>query len=515
MSEKSIVVVERKKKERVVSVGPIIPVGGGAGGGGATDWTDVQNKPATFPPDAHDHDADYDPLGAATDAVVGSTKMTGLGAGTVLTYNEATRTVTIAPTGSDYQVFVQGEVFTKTSESLVHPDTGGGHFYYFDNTGALVTSQSPWNLLTHAPVAYVFWDAANNLAIPFDERHNAGRDIYWHRNQHSAEGTKATSGFGASGYTLSNGASDAAVTFAIATGRVEDEDIRVDTQVLADDGPYTIIERVGVSGEWRITRGNTLPFFHAANALQYNQNNGGTWQRTAMTEDYFVNYWVLATTALPTTSITPPPSSTQQIIIVPGQTLYSSEAAAHGETIGNLSWGTLPFQEVAPLYQVTMRYNANNPQAYSNTARCAISRFARVIGTNAAITQAAQTDHGALAGLSDDDHTQYALANSSITAVTYNAGGTTTIALDGRCEHYTATAATGSTTWAVTGAPANKSTGFILDLTNGGSQTQNWPAGSDFDGGVAPTLTAAGKDRLVFQYDGSAWAIALATKDFK
>ncbi|MFN5709968.1 MAG: hypothetical protein ACK48X_18080, partial [Planctomycetota bacterium] len=50
--------------------------------------------------------------------------------------------------------------------------------------------------------------------------------------------------------------------------------------------------------------------------------------------------------------------------------------------------------------------NASAPSAYANTAKCAITRFARVIGTNATITQTAQTDHGALAGLADDDHTQ-------------------------------------------------------------------------------------------------------------
>jgi hypothetical protein len=128
-------------------------------------------------------------------------------------------------------------------------------------------------------------------------------------------------------------------------------------------------------------------------------------------------------------------------------------------------------------------------------------------------------DVGEVGGLGGDGNTfvstQYASRDSTITAVTYNASGTTTIYLDGMTEHFTATAATGSTTWAISGAPATKSTGFILDLTNGGSQTQNWPAGSDFDLGVAPTLTAAGKDRLVFQYDGSAWCILLAAKDFK
>jgi hypothetical protein len=40
--------------------------------------------------------------------------------------------------------------------------------------------------------------------------------------------------------------------------------------------------------------------------------------------------------------------------------------------------------------------------------------------------------------------------------------------------------------------------GFVLELTNGGSDTVNWPASVDFAGGTAPSLTAAGVDLLVF-----------------
>tara|TARA_R100000808_G_scaffold2814_1_gene10609 strand:+ start:94 stop:744 length:651 start_codon:yes stop_codon:yes gene_type:complete len=39
---------------------------------------------------------------------------------------------------------------------------------------------------------------------------------------------------------------------------------------------------------------------------------------------------------------------------------------------------------------------------------------------------------------------------------------------------------------------------FTLILTNGGSQTVNWPAAVDWAGGSAPTLTAAGVDVLAF-----------------
>jgi len=40
--------------------------------------------------------------------------------------------------------------------------------------------------------------------------------------------------------------------------------------------------------------------------------------------------------------------------------------------------------------------------------------------------------------------------------------------------------------------------GFTLMLTNGGSQTVNWPVSVDWAGGTAPTLTSSGVDCLVF-----------------
>ena len=39
---------------------------------------------------------------------------------------------------------------------------------------------------------------------------------------------------------------------------------------------------------------------------------------------------------------------------------------------------------------------------------------------------------------------------------------------------------------------------FVLELTNGGAFVATWPAAVDWPGGVAPTLTAAGVDQLVF-----------------
>ena len=63
----------------------------------------------------------------------------------------------------------------------------------------------------------------------------------------------------------------------------------------------------------------------------------------------------------------------------------------------------------------------------------------------------------------------------------------------------TATVDTGTTTFTFSNPTASDELcGFTLFLTNGGSQTVNWPATVDFPGGTAPTLTASGVDILVF-----------------
>ena len=58
---------------------------------------------------------------------------------------------------------------------------------------------------------------------------------------------------------------------------------------------------------------------------------------------------------------------------------------------------------------------------------------------------------------------------------------------------------TGTTTFTFSNPTASDELcGFTLTLTNGGSQTVNWPASVDWAAATAPTLTAAGIDVLVF-----------------
>ena len=59
--------------------------------------------------------------------------------------------------------------------------------------------------------------------------------------------------------------------------------------------------------------------------------------------------------------------------------------------------------------------------------------------------------------------------------------------------------------------------GFTLFLTNGGSQTVNWPAAVDWAGGTAPTLTTSGIDILVFVTTdgGTIWHGMVSSADSK
>ena len=72
----------------------------------------------------------------------------------------------------------------------------------------------------------------------------------------------------------------------------------------------------------------------------------------------------------------------------------------------------------------------------------------------------------------------------------------------------TATVSTSEQTFVFTNPSATgRSCTFVLELTNGGSQTIVWPGAVDWVGGSAPSLTSSGLDLLVFTTidAGSTW----------
>ena len=104
-----------------------------------------------------------------------------------------------------------------------------------------------------------------------------------------------------------------------------------------------------------------------------------------------------------------------------------------------------------------------------------------------------------------------------VTSALGSAGGARTIDLeDGN--NFTATVSASTVTWTFSNPTASDELcGFTLFLTNGGSQTVNWPAAVDWAGGTAPTLTESGLDILVFitTDGGTIWHGMVASADSK
>ena len=307
-----------------------------------------------------------------------------------LSYVGSTRTLTITPTGSTFDVWVGGKKYTKTGvQTFVHSNVAGDHFIYYDTTGTLVESSTPWDFKVVTPVAFVYYNTTLSDGYALFELHTYKRNMEWHESQHFAIGTFIKSGFAISGYTL-NTATDAANTFAIASGVVVDEDIEWDVSALADAGPYTIVYRSGATAVTWTT--NTLPFLNGAGTfIQYNQNNAGNWQMTTTVTARWVNYYVFVTTAL---------NSARRIYIVPGQAVYTSLALAQAESVGSLDLSSFGLTEFAPLYQLTF----TTLTADANTGKCRLVAVARITNSKGALNvNLTAALHNSLTGRSDAD----------------------------------------------------------------------------------------------------------------
>ena len=105
----------------------------------------------------------------------------------------------------------------------------------------------------------------------------------------------------------------------------------------------------------------------------------------------------------------------------------------------------------------------------------------------------------------------------NVNAIGSTGGGTQDIDL-ANGNVVTATVDTSANTFTFSNPPTSGKCGsFTLILTNGGSQTVNWPAAVDWAGGTAPTLTTSGVDVLTFTTvdGGTIWYGFLAGADLK
>lgn len=308
-----------------------------------------------------------------------------------LTYNAATRTTTLTPTGSTFDVWVQGKKYVKTGvQSIVHPNTSGDHFVYYNALGALEISSTPWDFKNVSPVAYIYYNATLVDGYALFELHTYKRNPEWHESQHFAIGTFVRSGLSISGFTL-NTTTNAAVTPQFSSGVIVDEDIEYALSQVNDGGPYTIVHRTGPSlYTWTTT--NTFPYRFGATYIQYNQFTGGNWQLTELATSQWVNYYVFATTAI---------ASNKRLYLVPAQAVYSSLALAQAESVASLLLDGFGLTEFAPIYKLTFAALSTYTAVTGRVRLVAVERLTNTKGSLSLTLSS--TLHNSLTGRSDAD----------------------------------------------------------------------------------------------------------------
>lgn len=319
-----------------------------------------------------------------------------------LTWNDGTRTITITndATKNYFRYYNRGcEQRVTGTVSEVLPNTTGGYFFYYDLDNTIQLSTSAWDF-SEVPISYIYWNATLGEGLALNERHTSKRNIEWHRGQHFNIGTYYLSGYGITGYTL-NTATDAAISYAIASGIILDEDIVYNGAGVSDGVQYYMMSRTGASGDWTWTK-PSVPILASTGRIYFNEYTGGAWQLSEVDNGDFVNYYVIATTAL---------NSAYNIVVFAGQNSFNSLSEAQDVSLSSdISFGSIPFTEFSTLYRIT--YETNN--SYTNTGKCRIATIADLRGSTTrsqVVGTIPVNNHSSLSGLMSDDHLQYLPVN--------------------------------------------------------------------------------------------------------
>jgi len=323
-----------------------------------------------------------------------------------ISFNDSTRTFTIAPASTSYEVWTKGTKRTVSSSLTVTiPNTSGLYYIYFDASGDLQQQTSFFNLETQTPVAYVYWNATqSSTSFIADERHGVVMDWRTHEYLHRTRGAAFASGFGASNYVIEgNGSLDSHMQLDLDGGTFYDEDLKI--QITHSNTPTDIWEQdlqgpakipmfyLDGNAEWKIDTPTDFPLKQGVSRPQYNVNTGGVWSTADIDNLNYGETWILATNNIQ-----------YPIIGIIGQYYSDSEGQAESRNFTDLNLTGFPIVEYRPLYKLIYRCS----DAYTNTPSARLQSIwdLRTIQQVTLSTYNA-TDHGNLSGLGDDDHLQY------------------------------------------------------------------------------------------------------------
>lgn len=217
--------------------------------------------------------------------------LSGSDSPTTLTFDDGTRTLTIAPTGANFSVWVGGGRQVKTSESVTWTNVEGKHYFFFDAAGVLTHSTNTADFIaairgSGATVAALYWDADNNTSIRrLDERHGL-MDGATHARLHLGGGAAYING--GEPLDLVFNTNDAGGGVGISETRIVDEDIYHTAASRPKPGSFPVFFLIGPEASPTVRRkpADPIPMLQPGSVPQwgvgqpkgaFNLLSGGTW----------------------------------------------------------------------------------------------------------------------------------------------------------------------------------------------------------------------------------------------
>lgn len=356
-------------------------------------------------------------------------------------FNTGTRTFSLVPTGTSYDIYYRGKKSTiTTTKTLVITNTPGGRYIKFNPTTLLLeegTISGTPSILDDLLVAYIYWNGSSAIILG-DERHSAARDTSWHQAQHLNIGAVWRNG-GDISYTLNSNT----VSLGLSNITVADEDVVHSIthsatpsahyqQVIASNALIPVLYLNGTN--YTQTTPSADPWVPASVGSRAARNLivGSSGSLSEVGNGKYLSYWMLATN-----------DSQYPIKLLIGAEEHATEKAALAETFVNYG---LPFPEMVPLYKIVLQ----TQNGYVNNAKVHIISVSEIISRQSTATTLIESG--------TDSYVNAGSFNSSTGDLTLSGIGSAgaIINLDGRYSTITVSST----------APANPSIGALwVDTT--------------------------------------------------
>lgn len=326
-----------------------------------------------------------------------------------LSWDDATRTLTIQPQVAAFDYFLNGIRYSETG-SIVETitDTEGLWVFYLDSEGSITSTNSPSHadidnvILNYSIIAYLYWDATNNDGRLMQELHGYRMSPATHHWIHDNIGAIYKEGMALADF-VSDASGDVTThaQFSIAAGEFYDEDIEHDLDAILSTTGLEIWYLDGSNWRWTTNSGYSI-LTTGTGRMAF--NDAGS--QTEVTNNDFALAHVFATNIVTDAGVTP------QYIAIQGQAEYTNlgNARTGADTeINSLVYGDIPLEEIVPIATVIFQTSDGYSNPVQSRVRTNDAGDDYVDWRNSSLKAngGSIADHGALSGLADDDHIQY------------------------------------------------------------------------------------------------------------